>query len=145
MTSTLELLNDQLKAELVAGRALAEKALKSVQGQLRELTSLRLRNLLTDEEFILQRETLQAEQRRFAEKLAGPAESEDCIKPLRQLISFCNQAADWFSVAPDDEKRMILKTVASNPTMAAGKLNVCAAKPFLLMADLATCPSLLGD
>ena len=145
INSAADRLADQMRADLAAGRKVVEKALTGVRAQLRELTSLRLRNLLTDEEFIDQRETLQRDERRLAEKLAEPLEPEDCIKPLRAVISFSNQAADWFCGASDDGKRMILKIVASNPMMAAGKLNIQAAKPFLAIADLAACPRLLGD
>ena len=145
LVNSFDLLGAQMKDEVTARRARIEQALAAVRNQLRELTGLRLRNLLTDEEFIAQREGLRQEERKFAEKAATPDDDVDCIKPVRDVMLFCNQAADWFQTAPNDTKALILKIAASNPTMAGGKLNIHAAKPFLAIADLATCPSLLAD
>ncbi len=137
-------LGDQLKAEMVARKMQVQRALSRVQGQLRELTGLRLRNLLTDEEFTAQRETLRQEERKLAEQVAEADGREDCIKPLHDLISFCSQAADWFHAASDEGKRSIFKIVASNPTTTAGILNIQAAEPFLVIADFTQRPSLLA-
>lgn len=145
LMKSFDLLDDQLKAEAAARRKMVEQALASVQAQLRELTGLRLRLLLTDEEFIAQREDLRRQERGFAENAAITVDSDDCIKPFRDAISFCNQAADWFCAASDEAKALILKIVASNPTMAAGKLSIQAAKPFLVMSNFANFPHLLAD
>ena len=52
-------------------RRLLESSLKSVEVQLAELTGMRIRNLLTDQEYLLQRAALQKQCIRLQQKGAG--------------------------------------------------------------------------
>ena len=112
-------------------RASLARAVEAVAAELRELTGLRLRTLLTDEEFIAERRRLQQEELRLTEKLAGGQNGRDPFEPVRDLIMFSKQAVDWFERGDDDAKRRIVKTAYSNPTLKAKILSVEAAKPFI--------------
>ena len=115
-----------------------EKALANVELQLAELTGLRLRNLLTDAEFVAQRETLRREQMQLSEKIAKFANTLNRFEPAKELISFSNQAADWFVHGDDQSKRLILETVGSNLTLKDKKLCIQAANPFAALSTFAT-------
>lgn len=120
-------------------------ALRDVDRQADELTTLKLRGMLTDVQFTAQRGRLDAERGEIAARLETAQAGGTGIEPLRDLLRVSNQAADWFSRADGEEKRMILKLVGSNPTLAGKKLSIQAAKPFVEVAKMNACPSLLAD
>lgn len=64
---------------------------------------------------------------------------------MRDLLRVSNQAADWFSGTNGEGKRTILKLAGSNLTLTGKILSIQAAKPFVEVAKMNTCPSLLGD
>ena len=132
-----------LEREAARRRSL-RAALDEARSQLCELTGLRLRKLLTDAEFVAQRVELQTEALRLEEKLAEPERGDTAIEPFEGLISFCNDAADLFLDADARTKRLILKIAGSNPTLMGKKLSIQAAKPFLPLLEMATCPRLLA-
>jgi DNA invertase Pin-like site-specific DNA recombinase len=113
-----------------ARRQSLEKSLKSVEEQLAELTGLRVRNLLTDQEYLLRRGELQKECIRLRERIASEDHGSNGFEPVSELISFSNRAADWFLAGDDQTKRLILETVGSNPTLTKTILRVQAKKPF---------------
>ena len=118
-------------------------ALDGVEKQQRELTNLRVRALIDDDEYLTSKAELRREVVRIGERLAKAERPDDLIKPLSAVISFCNQAAEWFRRGSPALKRLILEIAASNPTMAAGKLSLQAAKPFLAVLEIADRPRLL--
>jgi len=131
--------------EMARAQALSlEASIRDTKAQLGELTGLRLRNLLSDEEYLAKRQELQTKELLLRERLSSLEGGDSCIKPLAGAISFSKQAVEWFRQGRMTEKRLILETVASNLTLGGGKLNIQAAKPFTVIADLATCPSLLA-
>jgi DNA invertase Pin-like site-specific DNA recombinase len=113
-----------------ARRQSLEKSLKSVEEQLAELTGLRIRNLLTDQEYLLRRGDFQKECIRLRERIASNDHGSNRFEPVSELISFSNRAADWFLAGDDQTKRLILETVGSNPTLTNKILRCEAKKPF---------------
>lgn len=114
-----------------------QEALASMGKQLVELTGLRLRNLLSDEEFIQQRSVLLQEQSALNQQLHNIDQASDVIEPFELSVLFNNRAAVWFSRATIEEKRLILKTVGSNLILKSKILIFQAAKPFSLMHNFA--------
>ena len=140
-----------LEAEVVADvvtddakQASALRAIAETEKELRELTGLRLRGLLTDQEFIAERTRLQSEEMRLKEKHDPSTVDNNTFEPVLTAISFCNQAAEWFATAENDLKRQIVKTAFSNPTLKAKILSIDAAKPFLLAANFESFGGLRG-
>lgn len=121
-----------------------EQSLASVRAELRELTGLRTRALIGDEEFIADRERLQGEAVRLSTKLAE-GKRGDRFEPVRELISFSTLALIWFLDGEDEDRRLIIETAGSNPTLAAQKLNIDAAKPFVRLDDLVDRLRVRGD
>ena len=126
-------------------RATLDATLHDVERQADELTTLKLRGQLTDDQFIAQRGRLDTERRDIAARLETAQSGGIGIEPLRDLLRVSNQAADWFARAVGEEKRLILKLVGSNHTLADKKLSIQAAIPFVEVAKLNTCSSLLAD
>lgn len=131
---------ERSKDEEQARKRSLENTLRDIAAQLNELTGLRLRNLLTDAEFLAQRQTLQEEQLRLRSKIAEFDRSADRFEPAREVIFFNNRAAEWFCRGDDQSKRLILETVGSNLSLMDKKLNIQAKKPFEQMAQYASCP-----
>jgi DNA invertase Pin-like site-specific DNA recombinase len=108
------------------------RALESCERHLGNLTKLRFRELIDDDEFVDQRAELQREELRLKESLEDLT-VEQWFEPSRKLFLFSNRAVFWLTHGTTDEKRLILATVGSNPTLSAKKLNIDAAKPFQIL------------
>ena len=134
-----------LKIEAHARRQSLALGLQATKTQLVELTGLRVRGLLTDAEFATQRATLQREDLRLGQLVGAGDGDDDLIKPYREVISFSKHAVARFARADDVSKRLILEIAASNPTLKGKKLSICAAKPFVVLQELSTSPSLLAS
>ncbi len=118
---------------------------EEVDAQLAELTNLRVRDVLSDEEFMAERRRIKG-QREKAESAVRRAERATLgIEPAEDVISLCRYAAISFVHADIPLKRLILKSLGSNPTLSGKKLSIYAAKPFQLVAESASCFSQLGD
>jgi site-specific DNA recombinase len=112
-----------------------ERALQSAERQLKELTGLRLRQILTDGEFMVERARLEGEQLRLREQMARAQKAAPRFEPLEELFSFRKYAVDWFRAANDADKRLIFKIAGSNPVLTGKKLSVEATKPFVALPD----------
>jgi len=104
-------------------------AIEEVAAQLRELTALRLRRLVDDAEYLVERERLEEERKTLESSLARTSPT-DRFELLREVVSFSKYAADWFSHADDAAKRLILETVGSNFSLTGKKVSIQAVKPF---------------
>lgn len=112
-----------------------KKSLTVVTAQLSELTGLRLRNLVSDDEFLRTREQLQRDQLRLANQI----EQKDVgvrLEPAQTLFSFSNAAVFCFRNGNTQQKRLVFETVGSNPRLTNGKLSVEAAKPFFVTSEI---------
>ena len=108
------------------------KALESCARHLDNLTKMRYRELIHDEEFARQRAELTQEQRNLAQRLEQ-LHGEQWIEPSRNLFLFSNRAVFWLVHGSVSEKRQILSTVGSNPTLKSKELNISAKEPFLIL------------
>ena len=136
---------ERFEHEEKARRRSLEIALADTETQLNELTGLRLRNLVTDTEFVAQRQGLQQERLRLRGKIAEVDTAADAFEPFGEVISFNNRAAEWFSRGDDGSKRLILETVGSNLLLTGRTLNVEAKKPFASLAKSKTISHQLPD
>ena len=106
-------------------------AIEEVNTQLRELTSLRLRRLMSDSEFALEKERLETE-RDTLQKSLSAAPVVDRSELLEEIISFSKCAVDWFWRGDDRAKRLIVKIAGWNFFLKGKILSVQAAKPFFV-------------
>ncbi len=134
---------DAVKTDERADRiASVEGAREAVARQLDNLTKLRLRDLVTDEEFLRQRKELEQEQLRLSQSIEKLRNGETWFEPAKDFISFNVRAVSWFKAGDLQTKRLILQIVGLNPTLIDGKLNIEARKPFRRRCEMPTIPLL---
>jgi hypothetical protein len=104
---------------------------RALDKEIDTLTDLRVRSLLTDEEFTRKRLELTRSRINLGQQLEELSGERDASEPIRTLISFSNQAVELFNGADDSLKRLLLKTTSSNSTLSDRILNIQARKPFV--------------
>ncbi len=107
-----------------------ETALHGTATELSELTGLRLRNLITDDEFLDRRQKLQQEQLRQTQQLNRVRTEATWFEPFEDVILFNNKAASWFTHGDNQSKKLIVETIGSNLSLKDKILNIEAKKPF---------------
>jgi site-specific DNA recombinase len=113
-----------------AQRLSSQRALKDTERQLENLTKLRVRELITDEEYLCQRQTLDRERIGLVQSLKSGEKSGSWLEPAKLLFSFSSRAVSCFMAGDLQIKRLIIEIVGLNPTLLDGKLNIEARKPF---------------
>jgi hypothetical protein len=96
---------------------------------------LRIRDLLTDGEYLVQRKELQQQAVRMDQNLKSLDNVENWSEPARELISFNNRAVSGFAEGDPQTKRLILAIVGSNLSLKDRQLNIDAKKPFQRWRD----------
>lgn len=124
-----------------ASAVLMEHNLAANSKALDNLTQLRVRDLISDEEFTSQRQKLQREHLTLQQRLKAH-DSGSWLEPARMFISFSNRAIFWFTEGDDAIKRLILEIAGSNPLLKDKKLLVEARKPFRRWSDEPSFPDL---
>lgn len=97
---------------------------------LGNLTSLRIRDVISDEEFAAQRTALQKEVLQAEQNLRNLDALESWFEPAQDFFSFCSKAVEWYSKGDDSIKQQIVKTVGSNAVLKDQKLSIEAKKPL---------------
>lgn len=129
----IEQLNREIEAEAsvsIAQQQSRTAAIEECSVQIQELTSLRLRRLVTDDEYVIERKRLEREREKL-ESSGRAVSAAKRIELLHDVILFSNQAGNWFQQADLKAKRLILKTAGSNFFLAGKMLSIEAAKPFV--------------
>ena len=131
-----------------AGREVVQQLRRRVDDlnrQLANLTDLRVRELITDDEFAERRQRLRKDVD-IAEENAAKAEKDQAtFEPLDILQILLSRAADWLHVIDRDAKRDLLKILCSNPVIRDKKAIFKARKPFLVLNQMAELFHVRGD
>ena len=125
----LGLIEKDTKAVATAQRKSLEQALQATRKQLQNLTTLRLRDLISDEEFLMQRETLQQGELNLVQQEEVKTEA-DLFEPLDLAISFSKSAVAWFGAGDPRTKRTIITITGSNLVLKDRELMIDGRKPF---------------
>jgi hypothetical protein len=104
--------------------------LDGITAELSELTGLRLRNLVTDHEFLSKRQEIQQEQLRLIQQLKRMHTEAARFEPVKDLILLSKNAASWFARGDNQSKKLIIETVSSNLSLKDKILTIEAKKPF---------------
>jgi site-specific DNA recombinase len=118
--------NDRVKMQEVSLRKTYEDTAKS----LANLTRLRIRDLINDEEFQKQRQEIQHEQLRLHQNLERLTQANTWFEPAHLFVSFSNRAISWFKTGDRETKRLILQVTGSNLVLKDKILSIEAKKPF---------------
>ncbi len=127
-----------------ARRKSLEEAATSAARQLDNVTKLRVRDLLTDDEYLKQRKEIEMEQLRLAQGLRQLQEAGSRIEPVRAVIAFNSLAVAGFQDEDIEERRLIVETVGLNPSLKDKRLSVDAKKPFRRWTGTEGIPTLSG-
>ena len=108
-----------------------DEQVSAIERQKENLTALRLRELVSDEEYVrtrgnLEREAVRAKQARVAFDRNVERFEPDALA----LISFAKTLVTSFEKGDIHQKRLIVSTVGSNLSIKNRILNIDAAKPF---------------
>jgi site-specific DNA recombinase len=98
--------------------------------ELKNLTKLRIRDLLSDEEYLTQRKELERQQIGIAQRLESVNLNDGRFEPSRSLISLSSSLVSRFTAGDLQEKRLILLIVGSNLVLKDENLSIDARKPF---------------
>jgi len=115
-----------------------ERADLQVAVQLDNLTKLRIRGLIADDEFCRERQSLERERLRLTQSRHALQRDVVAFEPLAALESFSSRAASWLDEGSTDMKRLIVSAACSNLVLRDQVLNVSVALPFVRRADPAT-------
>ncbi|MGH1364863.1 MAG: recombinase family protein [Calditrichia bacterium] len=108
-----------------------ESILKGYRNQLSELNKMRYKGLLDDEEFLKEKAGLIQEQQILEEQIDQERNGGVQLYPLVEKVLHVAQYAHfWFKSATDQDKRLIIETIGSNPILQDKKLLIQAKVPF---------------
>lgn len=128
------------REQAVAEQQSLAKALAANERAMQTLLSLRLRELIDDEEFSNQRLALQEEAVRLQESRAAAEKRHSALEHAPEFEMFKRRAAEWFRCGDTATKRSIIQIVSSNLLLTDGILRIRAAKPFRAGAEIGTFP-----
>ncbi len=114
-----------------------QRACDAISRSLDNLTTLRVRELISDQEFISQRKVLQQEQLRLGQELSVAKASKQWFEPAETLLSFSSRAVKWYDEGNDQIKRRIIQAVGSNLILKDQILSIDAKKPFAWLSKSA--------
>ena len=122
-------------------KTLPSPAQQSLAGTIQEtrkeaasLLDLRIRGLISDDDFALKKQELTERELRVKERLLHEETApKRRFEPAAKTFLFANQAPKLFPAASNAEKREILLSLGSNLELKDGILRMTAQKPFLLM------------
>lgn len=103
--------------------------------QLTNLNDLRIRDLVTDGDFLVRKRDLEIELAATGERVTNIEKNESSFEPSMLLISFQKQAVNWFRRGTDNLRREIATAVGSNYVLKEEKLTGEAKSPFSLRVE----------
>lgn len=112
-----------------------KKALKECERKLHNLTDMRLKDLIDDEEYRAEKKRLIQEKIRLKDSLKHEGERMDAIDLTKRALVFASHARDNFQNGTPEQKRALLQEVGSNFVLKDRKLTIYAEKPFLILGE----------
>lgn len=103
---------------------------ESLERELDNLTKLRIRDLLGDEEYVRQREELERKRIGTARNIDALQRDDARFEPARSLVSLNEMLVSRFDEGGMQKRRLILTTVGSNLVLKDKILSIDARKPF---------------
>ena len=108
------------------------RAVETTQRELDNLTKMRYRDLIDDEAFLKEKESLQGKIRELRRHLKVTEERADnWLELTEQVFDFATHARESFINGDIETKKQILVALGSNPTLKDGKLSIDANEWFI--------------
>jgi site-specific DNA recombinase len=134
-TERLERDTKQKQQDHAAQRDSLIRARATTMRELENLTKLRIRELLSDDEYIKERQELERKQIDWTQKLEALNRGSKRFEPLGSIVSFNHSLISRFRSGNLQRRRMILTTVGSNLVLKDKKLSIDVRKPFRRWTD----------
>lgn len=116
--------------------------LNAVDREKSELLNVRLRHLISDDDFTRKSKELEQERLHLASSLSKlENESKILTDQSMKVFEFAVSASNRFSKGTDDQKRNILSFVGSNPVLYDKTLRISRQNPFQPIQNLLGVPS----
>ncbi len=113
-----------------------QKALNDAQARLDRLTDMRLRDLLTDDEYTSKRDEIQKEIKVFKRELTQTeGRAEKWLELTEQVFNFATYARIHFHEGDMHAKKQIMMSLGSNPTIKDKKLSIDLSEFFIPIAE----------
>ena len=126
---------DKIKDEDTIKKSI-QATYEDVKRQLDNLTGLRLKGLIDDEEYVRQKNKLFEEKTRLEEKLDNDEVRKDNWKELSErTFNFARYAGHWLKNGTLTDKKTILNTIGSNFTLKDRKLFISIKNPWLIIKE----------
>ncbi len=128
----------QAHKEEVKDRASIQKTLQKTyqdaQRQFDNLTQLRLKEMIDDEQYLSQRNRLLKERARLKERMEdSDHQAGRWLELSERAFNFACYASYWFEHQGLEEKNTILRTIGSNFILKERKLSIELKKPWLMI------------
>ena len=108
------------------------RAVETTQRELDNLTKMRYRDLIDDEAFLKEKESLQGKIRELRRHLKVTEERADnWLELTEQVFDFATHARESFINGDIETKKQILVALGSNPMLKDGKLSIDANEWFI--------------
>jgi DNA invertase Pin-like site-specific DNA recombinase len=118
------------KVDRDAQKTSLERAKAASAKELENVTKLRIRDLLTDDEYLERRKEIERTQIGLTQQLNALAQNASQFEPLEMIVSFNKSLVSRFSEGNVQAKRTILTIVGSNLILKDRELSIDARKPF---------------
>ncbi|MHB8147175.1 MAG: recombinase family protein [Vulcanimicrobiaceae bacterium] len=116
-------------------RASLTRSITELRQQLSNLIDLRLRDQIGEEDFVTRRRQLDLQVKAAEDQLEKTTDDQFWLEPLASMISFNKCAVSWLLRGDEETKRIIIKTVGSNPRLLDKKVSIGRAKPFAPLSE----------
>lgn len=131
---------DEACDEEIKDRSAIQESLKHAHGEnekkLTNLTDLRLKGLMDDEEYVIHKEKLLIERQRLREQMDKVEHKADKWRELSEkTFTFACYANHWFDHGSLEEKNTILRTIGSNFVLTDRKLTIELKNPWLIIEN----------
>lgn len=126
---TLKLLHDQYRLsnevhqqEGTARTAVLERGIASLDRQAANLTNLRVRDALSDQEYVTEKGRIAEERASLSQSLWALQNQKEWFEPVSTLFEASKQMVFWLRQGDDAQKREIASAVGSNFRLMDGKV-----------------------
>ena len=111
-----------------------EKALTDCKKKLDNLNQMRIKDLITDEEYLREKRSLLEDKVRLERNIEDKDKmGAGALELTRKTFIFANQARDRFQSGSLDDQRTILQALGSNLSLRDKKIIIHAEKPFVIL------------
>lgn len=108
---------------------------KEAEKNIENLTTMRIKDFITDEEYLSQRNKLILEKESLKLRLQKDTKNQDWLELTKKSFIFSSRAKFWFTKGNLEQKRLILTSIGSNFLLRDKKIRIQLLKPFSMIEE----------